>query len=293
MARGLAATPWVEELLPHIVDEIETNVAPRYRPKWNFLDREYEEYGCGHYGCVLPTHDSDVVLKLTTDRTEALFVTNVLHGDQDITRGLVRYHAIRWVVGRRREDRDGVVFAIWREAIAPYPGELTKPLDDLLRHITDATQQLFNVYMNAGRPAAWFPLLARAAELEDVARAKLRRSPGHGRYAPPFVQFFVNMTFEERALGVAKLLVYLDQELRSLPATPLFLDALRAYYEQGWLFADVRGANLGYRRFDPRRPGWREPELVISDPGHAGPLREDAIDLWNTNPPPTLGKPRT
>lgn len=294
MARGLAATPWVEELLPHIVDEIEANVAPRYKPKWNYLDREYVEYGCGYYGCVLPTHDDKVVLKLTTDRTEARFVTNALHGDQDVTRGLVRFHAIRWVVGARRADREfDTVFAIWREAIMPFPGDLPKPIADRMRGMDDAVRQLFNVYMNVGRAHEWLSLLGRAAELEDAARMKMRRSPGHGRYALPFVQFFVNMTFEERAFGMARLLVYLDQEIRSLPQDPPFFDAIRAYYERGWLFADLRADNLGYRQANPYHGRWHDPELVIADPGHAVPLREDAFDTWNANPPPTLGKPRT
>ena len=34
---------------------------------------QMKEYGCGAYGCVLPTYDPDVVLKLTTDDTEAEF----------------------------------------------------------------------------------------------------------------------------------------------------------------------------------------------------------------------------
>lgn len=280
--RGLGADPWVEALLPTIIDEIEANVAPNYLPKWNYAEDKYQQYGCGYYGCVLPTHTKGVVLKLTTDPTEVLFVTNALLGDQDITRGMVRYHAIRQVLGGWH--REHFVYAIWREEITPWVGTAaaTKKLDALY----DPLSQIYSCYRNTGTPFYWMRLLHRAAELEDEARAQMRRAPGHGRYTLPWVQFTVHDTADEYALKVAKLLVYLDQELRALPETPAFFDAMRAYYEHGWLFADVRADNVGQRWATSERPA----ELVIADPGHAVPLREEAFERFDANRPPLLGR---
>jgi hypothetical protein len=46
------------------------------QPEWlpiNGGSEQFTELGCGHYGCVLPTSDPNVVLKVTTDDTEAEF----------------------------------------------------------------------------------------------------------------------------------------------------------------------------------------------------------------------------
>lgn len=292
-APGLGAEPWVEELLPSILEAIGDYVNPAYAPKWDRKRQAHAQYGCGYYGCVMPTETDGVVLKLTTDLLEAQFVTNVLLGDQDITRGLVRYHAIRevqdlWPHPGRNQDVN--VWAIWREEVMPWNWG-TRAMEVSLRapleRIREPSRDIVNAYLNAIHRdgiASWFELLGFAAREENRARARMRHVPNRDRYMAPWVQFTVDMPDRDRAFGLAQLLVYLDQELRALPKRPLFYDAMRTYYEHGWIFADVRGDNLGFRPATA--------EMVIADPGLAVPLREEAIDLYFTHQPPLLGKGR-
>jgi hypothetical protein len=113
--------PWVNKLLRKHTKKLASLVPPEWVPepdvKWT-----YEEYGCGHYGCVLPVPDGRVVLKITSDPTEAAFVTIYL-GLKDKPIGITRYHQIVELPDQYRRRR---TFAIWRDE-AENVGGLSSP----------------------------------------------------------------------------------------------------------------------------------------------------------------------
>lgn len=87
-----------------------------------------DQYGCGAYGCVVPTSDPSVVFKITTDESEARFIADIL---PTLTpqEGCVRYHQIVQLAG----ERDGrSMFGIWRES-ASRIGEISLLSRDLMR----------------------------------------------------------------------------------------------------------------------------------------------------------------
>lgn len=77
---------WVDRVLALSYDQIvdEGLIKPTWVPKLTDLHIEgnkiagkFKEYGCGSYGCVYPTLDEDVVLKVTTDDTEMEFAVEL------------------------------------------------------------------------------------------------------------------------------------------------------------------------------------------------------------------------
>src|SRR5688572_6335160 len=94
---GLGKTPWVDRTLKSVWGPLALATDPAWMPRAKIGKRSVsvEEYGCGHYGCVMPTAGvPGVVVKITTDPTEAAFITAALQLGQDEYSGLVRYVAI-------------------------------------------------------------------------------------------------------------------------------------------------------------------------------------------------------
>lgn len=292
MARGLGTTPWADAVIDRILDEIEANVKPAFGPRAR-TPEGYEEYGCGYFGCVFPTATENVVLKITSDAREAMFVQTVLEGDQDETEGLVRYHAVRRVHGASRTtiERGTDVFAIWREEIRPYTSLLTGNLKPIAQ-LTESVSQVSSAYTNADSVTKWFALLHAAAAQEEAARAALiERQRGMAdflgeKFDPntlnePYVLFYIADSFAEQAAKLAQVLVWLDQTLRRLPSRPPVLDALRVYYERGWLFPDVMADNLGFRTT-------YNGGVCLIDPSMAIPLRVEHVEALARIP--TIGR---
>jgi len=93
----------------------------------------FKEYGCGNYGCVYPTQDPEIVFKITSDQTEADFVSTAAALREPA--GMVRYYAIYKIDGERKRTKDsGVshsnVYVMLRESadkigqIRPEPEEM-------------------------------------------------------------------------------------------------------------------------------------------------------------------------
>ena len=100
---------------------------PRFgtvRSSRNRITATMRELGCGAYGCVLPTEDPSVVLKITTDETEMDFVTDLLQLlPVPIT---TRYDAATWVRGTHNGRRIGM---LWRES-ADLVGKIEDEVED-------------------------------------------------------------------------------------------------------------------------------------------------------------------
>lgn len=108
--------PWVGRALEEI---FKTGAMRHVNPDWLphlASDKPGEwvarEYGCGTYGCVVPTFDPAVVLKITTDDTEAEFARD-LSGlvSPDIC---VQYRLV--MMTRARDDKDRKLYLLWRDA---------------------------------------------------------------------------------------------------------------------------------------------------------------------------------
>jgi len=75
-------------------------------------DGTWRFYGCGEWGCAMPTSDPAITLKLTSDPHEALGMHLIEHhGPFD---GFARVHGIGALPISKRKT----VFAIWRDAVS-------------------------------------------------------------------------------------------------------------------------------------------------------------------------------
>lgn len=109
---------------------MEDTVLPAWRPildsvKAAAADRvtaRVPEYGCGKYGCVFPTHEPGVVLKVTSDTTEAEFAAQIAG---TLVRPICVYYYAAIALDMRHQDRP--VHLLWRES-ANHVGAIGKVL---------------------------------------------------------------------------------------------------------------------------------------------------------------------
>ncbi|NBT36499.1 MAG: hypothetical protein EBT03_13360, partial [Betaproteobacteria bacterium] len=103
------AKPWIEKALNNNWQALSSVVPPEMMPSQERLLKSgrmtfAKEYGCGVYGCVLPTGKKDVVFKMTTDATEASFVAAMMTM-RGLPEGLVRYHAVVELPEKKGRDK--------------------------------------------------------------------------------------------------------------------------------------------------------------------------------------------
>jgi hypothetical protein len=70
-----------------------------------------KEFGSGAYGTVLPTASENIVMKITTDKSEASFAAMLL-GLPEMPEGVVRYFDAYALQAHHDGDR---IYALWRE----------------------------------------------------------------------------------------------------------------------------------------------------------------------------------
>jgi len=110
---------WVTKHLADSWVTLESKVPAKWMPKLDMtvakgkrLTGEIPEYGCGAYGCVLPTLDDKIVLKLTTDDTEAQFAARL--AKQLPVPIVTNYELVFHLPTAKRQGR--AVYLLWREA---------------------------------------------------------------------------------------------------------------------------------------------------------------------------------
>lgn len=142
-------TPWVDRAMNIEWAKVQKEVPLSWMPTAEAVNKQgfvLEEYGCGYYGCVMPTGEDGLVLKITTDFSEASFAQTAIDlGEWPL--GIVRYHAVLQlpdVLAYRQEDDSTVrirktptpprglrnrVYLLWREeAFAPgFAAGLVRP----------------------------------------------------------------------------------------------------------------------------------------------------------------------
>lgn len=119
--------PWVTSALADSYETLERQVPPRWLPELarvtarrGKVEARFVEFGCGAYGCVLPTLDPKTVLKVTTDDTEAEFAANL--SPDLVVPIVVDYRMVASTSGRHQ----GLpITLLWREA-ADHVGKIVE-----------------------------------------------------------------------------------------------------------------------------------------------------------------------
>lgn len=273
----LGKTPWVDRAMQNVWQRVTAAApveggVPRLTAGRPF---SVEEYGCGHYGCVMPTQDPRVVAKLTSDPTEAFFVTAALAlaaRDRDWPEGIVRYYGIFRTPGTYRGRP---LFVLWREEATDI-GFLLRGPDDrqkrealyLLMAFKDVAALVRETLARSSDP---FRMIAEARKQEerggfgDRLERMLRTRTAYGQPAPRTAIPSWVRGGDRVAVGLA-FLRYAAETMEHTYLVDQVGATLGYYLDAGLLLADVHANNLGLIK---DRAG---NALVITDPGHAVPL---------------------
>ena len=238
-----------------------------------------DELGCGHYGCVLRTNDPAVVLKITSDPTEAAFVMLLLKKNIQED-GIVHYRSATKMSGLRRGRE---LFAIWRESAYEVGSALrvTRDTDEYLRQMLN---NLANRLMSFRKYASAVRELLKKRkdpwQIVDYAFNALQNgAPEHGRVElagrrGESVTFNpLGLNVKQRVSGLLKACETEAQMMANEAEGYLVGQALENMLSEGILLADVHEGNIGLvDRPDHTRA------IVITDPGHAIFLKRDLAD---------------
>jgi hypothetical protein len=244
----------LEERLPPIVTLMKTG---RVKAK---------PFGCGVWGCVMPTTHAGIVLKITNDPSEAKFVSMLLKDDEKQYPGLTRYYdLVRLPV--RYQGR--TVYAIWREEAwdvgEVIPEQITKGLAPRTRDERELdlfSDRLLNFQYFAEKfiglkkrtPHAWRVVdqahrrAQEAAKLVWIAEGEVLFRQARGDTA-------LRMAIQ---LQVCRIYAEL---IAHGPRGQLVGRALADFMHDGLLLGDVHLGNIGHAH----RAGMNV--IVITDPG--------------------------
>jgi hypothetical protein len=240
----------------------------------------FREYGAGHYGSVYPTAEPGVVIKITTDKTEAKFIMaamSLAQKEGKWPRGIVRYHGIFQVADRIIRNRP--VFILWRDEIQP--GTL-HDLDDTAPNYSD-----IRIHLQAlvATKILAHELRMKLLRMKKIPKDLLDRAcnQDYPEYLDaPFkagekisaANEYIRDLQHKPNIGSGKAVALMravrngcENMYMSNSFDPGY--ALEYYLDRGILLADVHGDNVG------RLPNTDETEWVISDPGHAVFLNHD------------------
>jgi hypothetical protein len=238
-------------------------------------NKGYQEFGCGHYGCVMPTSTPGIVFKITTDATEAAFIAAYLSWPKhQRPNGIVRYHKLLSIKSESRLKRP--VFIILRDEAAHVgmhalenwiaTGARANERDYYSRSFDTVTNALSNA-LDAAREIR--RLLAKKTDIQAIlkeAQESLRKLDDLPETGP--------RAFSTRPLPikVAYQLQRFSDSAGVMEGEPMGVEVGRALREclddHGLLLADVHANNIGM----PGTPALLE-EIghtpIITDPGHA------------------------
>lgn len=134
MARAVRNPAWANDVIALSWEQLE-RLVPAWMPRLEAVSAstsgkrpiivgEAREYGCGAYGCVYPTLDDLVVMKITTDDTEGEFAATLAPTLQQPI--CVEYHKVI-KLGVKHEGKH--VYLLWRQE-ANLVGHLVDVVDD-------------------------------------------------------------------------------------------------------------------------------------------------------------------
>lgn len=236
--------PWLARAITDNWSKLEREIPADWLPelgkmkatgRGNQIRAELVQYGCGAYGCVVPTAgDPAVVCKITQDTTEVDFVQKIL--PKVSPPGITVYFATLDLGTVRVSRRPHRVFALWREA-ATKIGEISADAQKRLGTAHKISDHIYGILAESPDPHA----------LYTEALTHPRSGP-----AADLAENFIDLTHAWRGLAE-------HPELHAVG------DALLSFLHAGVLVADVHGGNVGYVSRDREL-------LVITDPGHAAVL---------------------
>lgn len=212
-ARYRRNPPWVTEILGDYWEDLADKVPPHWMPKLEDvragrgakIEAEVHELGCGGYGCVVPTQDAKVVLKVTTDVTEADFAAQ--YADVLVAPICVRYFLVLSLAASHHERP---VFLLWRQE-AKHPGGAAEVMGTQADAIIDQQQVLGDAAFKAIRHSSPY-------EAQDALSRWLR-------------------FLDEIAAA--------HQHTHLAPIAELFAGMAKVYRKQHILFGDVHAGNVG------------------------------------------------
>lgn len=127
--------PWTTRIITAEYEKLPEAVPEAWLPRIRLnqlasvVKAEIKEYGCGVYGCVFPTYTPNIVVKVTTDDTEAEFAERL--ADTLVAPICTKYYAVVRTGQKHTIKKYGTydVFMLWRDS-AEHVGELDKFIDD-------------------------------------------------------------------------------------------------------------------------------------------------------------------
>lgn len=170
---------WVTNALADSYEVLEKKVPPQWMPEIarvsgsrNRISGTLVEYGCGAYGCVIPTLDPATVLKVTTDTSEAEFAAQF--ANELVVPVCVEY---RMVVELSAVHQGAPIHLLWRES-AEHVGEIDKivgPDAERLVHMQHRAGTQAYLAVATGKSASEISKrVARWLErCEDMARGRV------------------------------------------------------------------------------------------------------------------------
>jgi len=232
----------IDELIARGFEALEDTIPPKWMPKLvgvkydgrGSLRASTRQYGCGAYGCVFPTLDPGVVLKVTEDDTEGEFAATL--APQLVAPICVTYHHLIKV---DPDQTTHPTYLLWREA-AQKVGQIVEAVgqhDEYDRAHADAVSAYAKELIDTQHQAAQDAYQA----IQDGAPVKKRDAL--------ITRWLESCERMARQIKVP--------ELRKLG------DGLvEVYGANRVLFGDLHEGNFG---LVTREDG---PQWVITDPGH-------------------------
>jgi hypothetical protein len=169
---------WVTGVLARSFEDLEDKVRPELLPRLSdvsarrgALVAKMKEYGCGAYGCVLPTQDPSIVLKITTDPTEAEFAGQI--ANTLVAPIAVHYYT---VVRLSERYRKMPVYLLWRDGadkVGKMPARMADKVDDQHRLGQVAFDQVFHKASKAVQRKALARWIASWEAMADGTIAEL------------------------------------------------------------------------------------------------------------------------
>lgn len=266
------APPWTLRFLTDNWDTIERGSMAEWMPREvsgsTARKRRADALGCGHYGCVFLTNTPSLVMKISSDPSEALFINAALKLGEWPS-GIVQYKAILDLPGAHRNRP---VFIIWREEAFDVGKH------DEKHYAYREFSSYHEAYLNAARviresstKPAWKKQLADAAKWQDWAwdnviledGNQVRR--GYNMVAdPPFFRYRGG----QRIAAAFRICQIAFEMMENTAYAHEVGEALTFYLEHGILLADVHRQNIGkVTRHDADYGD--QTYTVITDPGHA------------------------
>lgn len=261
---------WTNHALFSHWEEIYNFVGPRGMPKLSSKTAKKLvalEYGTGHYGTVIPTETPGLVIKITSDPTEAAFV-RVSLGFRTWPAGLIPYHAVFRLTG---VHRDRPIYIIWRDEAFDVgkwvPRYLKTPRDQQTLVFVRRLHQYYSFANGVGSVFWKSKKLNLARQNALIAYDHYYGTIGDvDRLAKGSKQLDALIKTKKGADRAGFCIAgcrTVSETMSSESVGDAVGETYLALFENGVILADVHTKNIG--RNDPGPGG----VLVVTDPGHA------------------------